>query len=78
MDRYHWVVGWVTNDGALRSELRKVDLARDQVDLAKALLYPVGQSLNPVVGKHLGHSGSQHSRQIFELISQREVPRTSK
>jgi hypothetical protein len=38
MDGYDWVVGWVTNDGALRSELRKVDLARDQVDLAKAMI----------------------------------------
>jgi hypothetical protein len=27
--------------------------------------------------RNLGHSGSQHSREIFEIISQREVPRTS-
>jgi hypothetical protein len=36
MDGYDWVVEWVTNDCTLRSELRKVDLARCQVDLAKA------------------------------------------
>ena len=40
MDGYDWVVGWVTNDRALRSELRKVDLARYQVDLAKAKKKP--------------------------------------
>jgi hypothetical protein len=37
---YGWVVGWETNDQALRSELRKVDLARYQVDLAKAFQNP--------------------------------------
>jgi len=41
MDGYDWVVGWMTNNRALRSELRKVDLARCQVDLAKALAYDV-------------------------------------
>jgi hypothetical protein len=28
MDGYDWVVGWVTKHRALRSELRKVDLAK--------------------------------------------------
>jgi hypothetical protein len=41
------------------------------------LLNPVGQSLNPVVGKHCGHSERQHSRETFENITQQEVPRTS-
>jgi hypothetical protein len=36
LDGYDWVVKWVTNDRTLRSELRKVDLGRCQVDLAKA------------------------------------------
>jgi len=41
------------------------------------LLNPIGQSLNPVVGKHYGHSESQHC-QTFNIITQREVLRTSK
>jgi hypothetical protein len=48
------------------------------VSIYRALLNPVGQSLNPVVGKHCGHSHSRHSRETFEHITQREVPRTSK
>jgi len=41
------------------------------------LLNPIRQSLNPVVGKHYGHSESQHC-QTFNIITQREVLRTSK
>jgi hypothetical protein len=39
MDWYYWVAGWVANDRPVRTELQKVDLARYQVDLAKAFTY---------------------------------------